>query len=228
MKQCVRMTVDVFVARYQDAKLPQNGALTLSRLHRITWTNKTKHPFNGPLSVTTRVRWYQKGKTNRDITEARGSEWQWHQLGHMQVCTSLQTDNHSVFYRPDALPAAKPTASKHWRHQTSYIQWQEITNYFADPLSIPCEYTTAQGSCASCTTSASAMPYADNMPAYLVTSNNRILQRISVLSHPSVILITLKIPIRWHVQLCTLDTRLHMWASGRKQVAGTCHVGGVA
>ena len=40
MKQCVRMTVDVFVARYQDAKLPQNGALTLSRLHRITWTNK--------------------------------------------------------------------------------------------------------------------------------------------------------------------------------------------
>jgi len=22
------------------------------------------------------------------------SEWQWHQLGHMQVCTLLQTDNH--------------------------------------------------------------------------------------------------------------------------------------
>jgi len=24
--------------------------------------------------------------------------------------------HHSVFYRPDALPAAEPTASKHWRH----------------------------------------------------------------------------------------------------------------
>ena len=24
--------------------------------------------------------------------------------------------HHSVFYRPDTLPAAKPTASKHWRH----------------------------------------------------------------------------------------------------------------
>ena len=24
--------------------------------------------------------------------------------------------HHSVFYRPDALPAAQPTASKHWRH----------------------------------------------------------------------------------------------------------------
>ena len=23
------------------------------------------------------------------------TEWQWHQLGYMQVCTSLQTDNHA-------------------------------------------------------------------------------------------------------------------------------------
>ena len=53
------------------------------------------HPFNGPFSGTTRVRQYQKGKTNLDFTEARDSEWQWHQLGHMQVCTSLQTDDHA-------------------------------------------------------------------------------------------------------------------------------------
>jgi len=51
--------------------------------------------FNGPLSGTTRVSRYQKGKANLDFTEARDSEWQWHQLGHMQVCTSLQTDNHA-------------------------------------------------------------------------------------------------------------------------------------
>ena len=53
-----------------------------------------------------------------DFTEARDSEWQGHQLGHMQVCTLLQTDNHAntptlCFYRPAALPAAQP-ASKHW------------------------------------------------------------------------------------------------------------------
>jgi len=59
-----------------------------------------------------------EGKTNLDLNESRDSEWQWHQLGHMQVCTSLQTDNHAStpplsFYRPDALPAAQPTASKH-------------------------------------------------------------------------------------------------------------------
>ena len=51
--------------------------------------------FNGSLSGTTRVSWYQKGKTNLDFTEARDSEWQWHQLGHMQVCTSLQTNTYT-------------------------------------------------------------------------------------------------------------------------------------
>jgi len=74
--------------------------------------------FNGRLSGTTQVSRYQKGKTNLDCTEARDSDWQWHQLSHMQVCTSLQTENHTStpplsFYRPDALPATQPTASKH-------------------------------------------------------------------------------------------------------------------
>ena len=57
-----------------------------------THTHTHTHPFNGPFSGTTRVSRYQKGKTNLDFTEARNSEWQWHQLGHMQVCISLQTD----------------------------------------------------------------------------------------------------------------------------------------
>jgi len=45
--------------------------------------------------MTTQVSQYQKGKTNLDFTEARDSGWQWHQLGHVQVCTLLQTDNHA-------------------------------------------------------------------------------------------------------------------------------------
>jgi len=57
--------------------------------------DRHSHPFNDPLSGTTRVSRYQKGKTNLDFTEARDSECQWHQLGHMQVCTSLRTDNHA-------------------------------------------------------------------------------------------------------------------------------------
>ena len=58
-------------------------------------THTHTHPFNGPFSGTTWVSRYQKGKINLDVTEARDSEWQWHQLGHMQVCISLQTDNHA-------------------------------------------------------------------------------------------------------------------------------------
>jgi len=49
------------------------------------------------LSGTTRVSRYQKGETNLDFTEARDSEWQWHQLGHMQVCTS-PAPHRSVFF----------------------------------------------------------------------------------------------------------------------------------
>jgi len=44
---------------------------------------KHTHTFNGPFSGTSWVSRYQKGKTNLDFTEARDSEWQWHQLGHM-------------------------------------------------------------------------------------------------------------------------------------------------
>jgi len=60
---------------------------------------------------------YQKGKTNLDFTEPKNSEWQWHQLGHMQVCNGIQTDNHAstppLF--TDWMPflPAQPTASKH-------------------------------------------------------------------------------------------------------------------
>ena len=34
-------------------------------------------------------------RTNLDFTEARDGEWQWHQLGYMQICTWPQTDNHA-------------------------------------------------------------------------------------------------------------------------------------
>jgi len=65
-------------------------------------------------SQTTRVSWYQKGKTNLDFTEARESEWQWHQLGHMQVCTSLQIDNHAstpLSFLQAKCPSCCPTNS---------------------------------------------------------------------------------------------------------------------
>ena len=83
------------------------------------------HMFNGLFSRTTWASRYQRGKTSLDLNKAKDDGvlgWQWHQLDHMQtICTSLQTDNHINtsllnFYRPDALPDAQPTVSKHWRH----------------------------------------------------------------------------------------------------------------
>jgi len=71
------------------------------------------HPFNGPFSGTTQVSRYQKGKTNLDFTGARDNEWQWHQLGHMQVCTSLLTDNHAstppLSFLQAGCPSCRPT-----------------------------------------------------------------------------------------------------------------------
>ena len=103
-------------------------------------THTHTHPFNGPLSGTTQVSRYQKGKTNLDFIGARDSEWQWHQLGHMQIYTSLQTNNQAGtpplgFYRPDALPAAKPTASKHWRQAPKH--WRHVL-YQSLEISLVC------------------------------------------------------------------------------------------
>jgi len=62
-----------------------------------------------------RVSRYQKGKTSLDFTGARDSEWQWHQLGHMKVCTSLQTGNHanapSISSLQAGCPSCRPTNS---------------------------------------------------------------------------------------------------------------------
>jgi len=80
-----------------------------------THTHTHTHPFNSPFSGTTRVSWYQKSKTNLDFTEARDSEWQWHQLGHMQVYTSLQSDNHAstppLSFLQAGCPSCRPTNS---------------------------------------------------------------------------------------------------------------------
>jgi len=58
---------------------------------------------------------YQKGKTNLDFTEARDSKWHWHHLSHMQVCTSLQTDNHAstppLSFLQAGCPSCRPTNS---------------------------------------------------------------------------------------------------------------------
>jgi len=98
--QLGRSQIRRYDAVYINLYSPTDGSNT--KTHGKTAKNLYihTHPFNGPLSGTTQVSRYQKGKANLDFSEARDSEWQWHQLNHMQVCTSLQTDNHACSGRP--------------------------------------------------------------------------------------------------------------------------------
>jgi len=81
---------------------------------------------------------YQKGKINLDFTEARDSEWQWHQLSHMQVCTSLQTDNHAntspLSFFTGRMPFLPPNQQRQsteglWvrqKHKQSFNMWDTV------------------------------------------------------------------------------------------------------
>jgi len=80
---------------------------------------------------------YQKGKTNLDFTEARDSQRQWHQLGHMQVCTSLQTDNQAsippLCFLQAGCPSCRPTNSvkalKATKHDLDSIKENQQAKY---------------------------------------------------------------------------------------------------
>jgi len=61
---------------------------------------------------------YQKGKTNLDFTGARDSEWQWRQLGHMQIYTSLQTNNRASTPPLSFFTGRMPFLLPNQQHQT--------------------------------------------------------------------------------------------------------------
>jgi len=87
--------------RWSSACLIQSHDRRRPRPAANKWADNTC-PFNSSLSETTWVSRYKKDKTDLDFTEARDSEWQWHQLGHMQVYM-------------------QPTVSKHWRQPSKQI-----------------------------------------------------------------------------------------------------------
>jgi len=64
-----------------------------------------------------------EGKTNMDFTEARDSEWQWHQLGCMKVCTLLQTDDQAstppLSFLQAGCPSCRPTNSVKQQRQST-------------------------------------------------------------------------------------------------------------
>ena len=104
-----------------------------------------------------------EGKTSLDFTEARDSEWQWHQLGYMQGCTSLQTDNHAstppLSFLQAGCPSCRPTNSVkalkvtfHW-HCVLKVEWDETARTeCSSPVS---ELGSRRGRTKMCTTALS-------------------------------------------------------------------------
>ena len=86
--------------------------------HTHTHTRTHARTFNRPFSGTTQVGRYQKGKTNLDFTEATAGPY-----ASLHLAPDRQPQQHPTtlfFYRPDAVPATQPTASKQWRQIWHY------------------------------------------------------------------------------------------------------------
>ena len=80
--------------------------------------NTHTHAFSGPLSRTTRVSRHQKGKpmwifVKQETESGSGINWAICKPAHRSRQITTTAPHRSVFYRPDALPVAQPTASKH-------------------------------------------------------------------------------------------------------------------
>jgi len=105
----------------QSPKVPQilHSSMTLTPicvgllLSFDYFTHTHTHPYNGLFSGFTLLVPAHPG--NLDFTEARDIEWQWHKPGDMQVCTSLETDNHAstppLSFLQAGCPSGCPTNS---------------------------------------------------------------------------------------------------------------------
>jgi len=78
------------------------------------------------VSGTTWVSRYQKGKTNLDLLEQEtvsgcGISWSICKSAPRPRQITMPVPHHSVFYRPDALPATQSTSSKHCHFNDHYF-----------------------------------------------------------------------------------------------------------
>jgi len=145
-------------------------------------THTHTHPFNGPLSGTTQVSRYQKSKTNLDFTGARDSERQWYQLGHMQVCTLLQTDDHASTPPLSFLQAGRPSCrpsnsvkalkanhiskskSSNHRNHRNWKSYQIDRSYHCNDNARSCDYAELQVTTTDCALACYTSTYNQKRP----------------------------------------------------------------
>ena len=91
----------------------------------IVYIHTYIHPFNSPFPGLPRWAGSRKVKPiwislKQETVSGSGISWAiCKSVPHSRQMTT-PAPHHSVFYRPDALPATQPTASKHWRHYIVY------------------------------------------------------------------------------------------------------------
>jgi len=132
------MQAYVIFLRFLHESKCQNSPI----IHISSNNHSHTHPFNGPLSGTTQVSQYTHPRLTALCTGlprwagTRKVKPIWILLKQetvsgtgicLAICKSAHRSrqittpapHHSSFYRPDALPAAQPTVSKHWRRASS-------------------------------------------------------------------------------------------------------------
>ena len=67
----------------------------------------------------------------QDTVNGSGISWAICKSTHRSRQTTMPAPHHSVFIRPDALPAAQPTASKHWRWTSPQNEKTDDSHYQA-------------------------------------------------------------------------------------------------
>jgi len=89
-------------------------------------THTHTHLFNGPFLGLPRRASTIKVKPiwillKQEIVSGSGISWTIRKSAPRSRQITMPAPHHSVFFRSDALPAAQPTASKHWRHSVAII-----------------------------------------------------------------------------------------------------------
>ena len=119
----------------------QCNILTDCQIWNSTYTHT--HPFNGPFPGLPRWAGTRKVKPiwillKQETVSGSGSiSWVICKSASRSKQITMPTPHYSLFYRPDALPAAQPTASKHWRHKI--IKPVRANNSHNFCLRVPCK-----------------------------------------------------------------------------------------
>ena len=100
------------------------------------------HPFNGPLSGTTRRAGTRKVKPiwillKQETVSGSGNRWAICKSAPRSRQITTPVPHHSDFYRPDSLPATQPTASKHWRDNKTLKHTNTIITMNTSSLTHP-------------------------------------------------------------------------------------------